>query len=114
MQNFLKEINVHSKKLKDLYDQLKLILHDNGINGLTELQALILINIKDESSKGQLSTSDGFQGTNISHNLNRLTDLGYVIKEKPSYDKRKIECYLSSEGLELVEKIEKAFDQNND
>ena len=109
MQNFLKEFSFHSKKLKELYDTLKLILNGNEVYGLTELQFIILIDIRDKSSKHRIESSNYFHGTNVSYTLDRLEKHGYITKENPSYDRRKVDCYLTKKGLDSIERVEKAF-----
>jgi DNA-binding MarR family transcriptional regulator len=78
----------------DLY---KLTLMD-----INDVRALILLNIGDtEMSVSELTHRGCYVGSNVSYNLSKLTETGYVIQTRSKHDRRVVMVRNSEKGLAL-------------
>ena len=70
--------------LKDEFERL-------GIEDVNPVQALLLFNIGDhEVSAGELKTRGYYQGSNVSYNLKKLVELGYMHHQRSDVDRRSV------------------------
>ncbi len=82
------------------------------IRDITNVQALILYNLGDNSvTVGELNEKY-YLGTNISYNLRKLVKNGYFIKEISIHDTRTFNVKLSDKGFELHRKLDKIFNSH--
>jgi DNA-binding MarR family transcriptional regulator len=69
---------------------------------INDVRALILLNIGDiEMTASELLWRGCYLGSNVSYNLKKLTETGYVIQTRSSHDKRVIMVRNSAKGLAL-------------
>ena len=70
-------------------DVLRTELKGIGVRDINGVQALILTNIgEDEVVIRDLIERGYYQGSNISYNIKKLTDYGYLAQERAQHDKR--------------------------
>lgn len=83
-------------------------LNVKDINGV---QAVLLYNVGDKSMCiGDLTNQGCYLGTNVSYNLRKLLENGYLLKEPQKYDRRSSEVKRTKKGLELSEKLDQIFE----
>jgi DNA-binding MarR family transcriptional regulator len=98
---------------RQLLDVVKDDLDRAGHDDLTPVQALLIYNIGDaEWSAGELKTRGFYLGSNVSYNLKKLHELGYVASEKSNFDKRQIRLRLTKSGLALRTQLEALFNRH--
>jgi DNA-binding MarR family transcriptional regulator len=91
-------------------DVVKLELDKNSIQDLNPVQAMILYNIgEDDMTVGELTLRGYYLGSNVSYNVKKMVENGYIIQERSIHDKRSIRVHLSDQGLDLFEKLYKMF-----
>lgn len=99
---YQKALSLVERLHRQLLDVVKDDLERAGHDDLTPVQALLIYNIGDaEWSAGELKTRGFYLGSNVSYNLKKLHDLGYVESGKSSRDKRQIRLRLTAEGTAL-------------
>lgn len=78
---------------------------------ITSVQALILYNIgrNHQLTVGELTHKGYYLGSNVSYNLRKMVQNGYVTQVPSAHDKRSSHVKLSQKGQELFSKLEKAF-----
>lgn len=85
-------------------------LHVDDINNV---QTLILYNINTEQlTVGELTNRGYYLGSNVSYNVKKLVENGYLIQEKSPHDKRSTRVRLSEKGMTLCEKIDEFINRN--
>ncbi len=95
---------------RQLLDVVKDDLDRAGHDDLTPVQALLIYNIGDsEWSAGELKSRGFYLGSNVSYNLKKLHDLGYVESGKSLHDKRQIRLRLTDNGKALREQLSSMF-----
>jgi DNA-binding MarR family transcriptional regulator len=79
----------------------------NGIGDLSATQAMILLQMgREQMTVSELTLRGCYQGTNVSYNLKRLTESGYVEQARSGWDRRVINVQASAKGLALLEHLE--------
>ena len=83
-------------------DVLKVELDKKGIQDINNVQSMILHNIGvDELTVGELTIRGYYLGSNVSYNVKKMVENGYLIQERSVHDKRSIRVKLSEKGIEL-------------
>lgn len=82
---------------------------------INNVQALILYNINtEELTIGELTNRGFYLGSNVSYNVKKLVENGYLEQEKAPHDKRSIRIKLSEKGLNLCKRIDDLYQRNVD
>ena len=77
-------------------DVVKVELDRLQIMDINNVQAMILFNIgHDEMTVGELTLRGYYLGSNVSYNLKKMVELGYVVQERSPHDKRSIRIKLT-------------------
>jgi len=78
--------------IKDEFERLA-ILEINSV------QALLLFNIgENEVTAGELKSRGYYQGSNVSYNLKKLVELGYMHHQRSEIDRRSVRVRLTEKG----------------
>lgn len=100
---------LHRRFLDVLRTELKRI----GIRDINGVQALILANIgDDEIIIRDLIERGYYQGSNVSYNIKKLTDYGYLDQERALHDKRSITVKLTEKGRQVVAGVRELEEKN--
>jgi DNA-binding MarR family transcriptional regulator len=79
------------------------------------VQALLLFNIgENEVTAGELKSRGYYQGSNVSYNLKKLVDLGYMHHERCQIDRRSVRVRLTAQGRELRDTLARLFQRHAD
>ena len=85
--------------IKDEFERL-------GLSELTSVQALLIFNIgQEELSAGELKSRGYYQGSNVSYNLKKLVELGYIESKRSSVDRRAVRIRLTEKGREISDLV---------
>jgi len=80
---------------------------------ITAVQALLLFNIGcDEVSVGELKTRGHCRDANVSYNLKRLGNLGYVHFRKCGFDRRLARVRLTAKGQKVRGTLARLFERH--
>lgn len=94
-------------------DVLKAELTRIGVRNINGVQALLLSNIgKEKITIRDLVDRGYYLGSNVSYNIKKLTDLGYLDQEPTPHDKRSVTVSLTEKALEIVHAISELQDHN--
>ncbi len=89
--------------IKDEFDRL-------GGADINSVQALLLYNVGDsELTAGELKTRGYYLGSNVSYNLKKLVDMGYLHYKRSETDRRSVRVSLTESGKEACRTVEKLF-----
>ncbi len=69
---------------------------------------------KNEVTAGELKTRGYYQGSNVSYNLKKLVDLGYMHHERCQIDRRSVRVRLTAKGRELRTILSALFSRHAD
>ncbi len=94
--------------IKDEFERL-------GIIDINAVQALLLFNVGDnEVTAGELKTRGYYQGSNVSYNLKKLVECGYMHHQKCSVDRRAVRVRLTEKGQGIRSVVEDLFQRHAD
>jgi DNA-binding MarR family transcriptional regulator len=89
--------------IKDEFDR-------QGGAELNSVQALLLYNIGEhELTAGELKTRGYYLGSNVSYNLKKLVDMGYIHYKRSDKDRRSVRVSLTDKGLQARGVIQKLY-----
>ncbi len=92
--------------IKDEFDRL-------GRSDVNATQALILFHMGDaELTAGELKTRGYYLGSNVSYNLKKLVDLGYVSHQRSRVDRRAVRIRLTEKGKEIRAIVDRLYDRH--
>jgi len=84
-----------------------------NIEDINNVQALILFNIgQDELTVGELTNRGYYLGSNVSYNVRKMVENGYLVQERSTHDRRSIRVRLSEKGLNLQRHMGAMFDRH--
>ncbi len=91
--------------IKDEFDRI-------GRSDVNATQALILFHMGDaELTAGELKTRGYYLGSNVSYNLKKLVDLGYILHQKSRVDRRTVRIKLTPKGQEIRAVVDRLYDR---
>ncbi|MDQ0327235.1 DNA-binding MarR family transcriptional regulator [Rhodopseudomonas julia] len=92
--------------IKDEFDRM-------GRSDVNSVQALLLFNIGDaELTAGELRTRGYYLGSNVSYNLKKLVDAGYIYHERSRVDRRSVRVSLTEKGKEVADVVDRLYDRH--
>ena len=113
--DYLVTIRLIERLHRRFLDVIKTELDRLGIEDINNVQTLILSNInEDQLTVGELTIRGYYLGSNVSYNVKKLVDNGYLIQERSSHDRRMTRVRLSDKGLDLTAKIDQLYQRNAD
>jgi len=77
-----------------------------GFKNINGVQALLLANIGDEEIVIRDLVDRGYyQGSNVSYNIKKLAEMGYLEQERSSHDRRSVSIRLTDQAREIVKAV---------
>jgi DNA-binding MarR family transcriptional regulator len=96
---------------RQFLDLLKSDLEKLGYSDINNVQSLILYNIGDDNlTVGDLTHRGYYLGSNVSYNLKKLVENGYLDQERSRHDRRSSKVQLTEKGADLRGKLAELFD----
>ena len=90
-----------------LLDVIKDEFDRQGGAELNSVQALLLYNIGEgELTAGELKTRGYYLGSNVSYNLKKLVDMGYLHYKRSETDRRSVRVSLTEKGKDACEIVQ--------
>lgn len=90
-----------------LLDVIKNEFERVGRGDVNSVQALLLYNIGDaELTAGELTSRGYYLGSNVSYNLKKLVDAGYIHHQRSTTDRRSVRVSLTEKGKEVSKVID--------
>ena len=107
---YYESIQLIERLHRHFLDVLKVELDKKGIQDINNVQSMILYNIgHDELTVGELTIRGYYLGSNVSYNVKKMVENGYLEQERSVHDKRSIRVKLSEKGLELKTLLDDMF-----
>lgn len=108
-------INLIERLHRQFLDVLKVELERAGIFDINNVQSMILHNIgTDELTVGELTMRGYYLGSNVSYNVKKMVENGYLVQERSIHDKRSVRVKLSDKGRKLNEAITQLYKRHEE
>ncbi len=112
---YLEAIHLAERLHRQFLDVVQTELNRQGIEDINNVQALILFNIRDdELTVGELTNRGYYLGSNVSYNLRKMSEHGYLVQERSPHDRRSVRVRLSDKGMALCRMVDAMFDRQLD
>ncbi|MEJ8560121.1 MarR family transcriptional regulator [Yoonia sp. GPGPB17] len=99
MSSYLDALNLVERLHRLLLDVIKDEFERVGLLEINAVQALLLFNVGDnEVTAGELKSRGYYQGSNVSYNLKKLVESGYMHHERSEIDRRSVRVRLTEKG----------------
>jgi DNA-binding MarR family transcriptional regulator len=102
MAGYLESLALVERLHRLLLDVIKDEFERLSIQEINPVQALLLFNIADhEVTAGELKSRGYYQGSNVSYNLKKLVELGYMHHQRSEVDRRSVRVRLTEKGRRI-------------
>jgi DNA-binding MarR family transcriptional regulator len=109
---YLEALTLIERLHRRLLDVIKDDFERSGEPEVNPVQALLLFNIGDsELTAGELKTRGHYQGSNVSYNLKKLVEAGYVSHERSNTDKRSVRVSLTPRGHAIRTRVDALYNR---
>ena len=99
---YLEALTLVERLHRRLLDVIKDEFDRRGRSDINSVQALLLYNIGDkELTAGELRTRGYYLGSNVSYNLKKLVELGFLDHQRSRVDRRSVRIRLTPQGQEI-------------
>ena len=113
MSGYLECLSLVERLHRLLLDVIKDEFERVGVLEINAVQALLLFNIGDnEVTAGELKSRGYYQGSNVSYNLKKLVEMGYMHHQRCEIDRRSVRVRLTEKGREISEVVNNLFQQH--
>ena len=109
---YLDSLSLIERLHRRLLEVIKDDFERHGQPGINPVQALLIYNIADaELTAGELKSRGHYQGSNVSYNLKKLVEAGYVHHERSSDDRRSVRVRLTAKGQAIRNRVDALYDR---
>ena len=110
---YLEALTLVERLHRRLLDVIKDEFDRRGRSDINSVQALLLFNIGDsELTAGELRTRGYYLGSNVSYNLKKLVEMGYLHHQRSRLDRRSVRISLTDKGREVHEIVQTLYDKH--
>ena len=103
---YLEVISLVERLHRHFLEVVKLELDGLGIHDINNVQGLMLFNIGDtEMTVGELTTRGCYLGSNVSYNVKKMVENGYIVQERSVHDRRSFHVQLTKKGRSLRDRL---------
>ena len=107
---YLETIALIERLHRQCLEVVKAELDRVGVRDLNNVQALILFNIgEEELTVGELTQRGYYLGSNVSYNVKKMVENGYLIQERSPHDRRSFHVRAAEKGLEISRRLDQLF-----
>ena len=103
---YLEVISLIERLHRNFLEVVKLELEGLGIHDINNVQGMMLFNIGDaEMTVGELTLRGCYLGSNVSYNVKKMVENGYLVQERSLHDRRSIRVRLTGKGTILRDRV---------
>ena len=113
MVGYLESLSLVERLHRLLLDVIKDEFERVGVLEINAVQALLLFNIGDhEVTAGELKSRGYYQGSNVSYNLKKLVEMGYMHHQRCEIDRRSVRVRLTEKGRNISRIVADLFERH--
>ncbi|MEO0937334.1 MAG: winged helix DNA-binding protein [Pseudomonadota bacterium] len=113
MVSYLEALSLVERLHRLLLDVIKDEFERVGVLEINAVQALLLFNIGDnEVTAGELKSRGYYQGSNVSYNLKKLVEMGYMHHQRCEIDRRSVRVRLTEKGRNIRDVVGDLFERH--
>ena len=110
---YLDALTLVERLHRRLLDVIKDEFDRRGRSDINSVQALLLYNVGDkELTAGELRTRGYYLGSNVSYNLKKLVEMGFLDHQRSRVDRRSVRIKLTEKGIEVRDAVEQLYQKH--
>ncbi|MGY6707828.1 MAG: transcriptional regulator LdtR [Rhizobiaceae bacterium] len=110
---YLESLQLVERLHRRLLDVIKDEFERQGRSDINAIQALLLFNIGNaELTAGELRSRGYYLGSNVSYNLKKLVELGFINHQRSRVDRRSVRVSLTPKGKDVAEVVEGLYERH--
>ena len=110
---YLEALTLVERLHRRLLDVIKDEFDRRGRSDINAVQALLLYNIGDkELTAGELRTRGYYLGSNVSYNVKKLVEMGYLHHARSRIDRRSVRISLTDKGRAVHDIVAGLYDKH--
>jgi len=110
---YMEALTLVERLHRRLLDVIKDEFDRAGRSDVNSVQALLLFNIGDsELTAGELRTRGYYLGSNVSYNLKKLVEMGYIHHQRSRMDRRSVRVSLTEKGQEVAKIVNGLYERH--
>src|SRR5688572_13541470 len=110
---YLETLTLVERLHRRLLDVIKDEFDRSGRSDVNSVQALLLFNVGDsELTAGELRTRGYYLGSNVSYNLKKLVEMGYLHHQRSRMDRRSVRVSLTDKGREIADVVNRLYERH--
>ena len=110
---YLEALHLVERLHRRLLDVIKDEFERRGRDDVNSVQALLLYNIGDkELTASELRTRGYYLGSNVSYNVKKLVEMGYLHHARSRIDRRSVRISLTDKGRQVHDVIQALYDKH--
>ena len=111
--HYLEALTLIERLHRRLLDVIKDEFDRKGRADINAVQALLLFNIGDkELTAGELRTRGYYLGSNVSYNLKKLVEMGFLDHQRSRVDRRSVRIKLTEKGADVRETVRALYEKH--
>ena len=108
--HYLETLTLVERLHRRLLDVIKDEFDRKSRADINSVQALLLYNIGDaELTAGELTSRGYYLGSNVSYNLKKLVESGYINHQRSDTDRRSVRVRLTEKGREVCDVVSSLY-----
>ena len=110
---YLESLAMVERLHRRLLDVIKDEFDRRNRTDVNSVQALLLYNISDkELTAGELRTKGFYLGSNVSYNVKKLVEMGYLLHSRSRVDRRAVRISLTEKGEEVHQIVASLYEKH--
>lgn len=110
---YMESLQLVERLHRRLLDVIKDEFDRNARSDINAIQALLLFNIgNSELTAGELRSRGYYLGSNVSYNLKKLVDLGFINHQRSRIDRRSVRVSLTPKGQDIAEVVAGLYERH--
>ena len=114
-ESYLEALALVERLHRLLLDVIKDEFERINVLEINPVQALLLFNIgENEVTAGELKSRGYYQGSNVSYNLKKMVEMGYMHHQRSEIDRRSVRVRLTQKGRSIRDIVAELFARHSD
>ena len=110
---YIEALSLIERLHRRLLDVIKDEFDSSGQSAVNSVQALLIFNIgASQLTAGELRKRGYYLGSNVSYNLKKLVEAGYIRHERSQVDRRSVQISLTDRGREIAEIVDELYNRH--
>jgi len=112
-EHYLEVITLIERLHRQFLNLVKLEIEQLRVHDVNNVQGMLLFNLGyADISIGELTLRGYYLGSNVSYNVHKLSENGYLVYERSEHDRRSIRVRLTAKGRTLRNRLSEMLDRH--